>query len=307
MQPELITALIGATGTILAALLGAYATFKTHDVPVSVASTGQKRRYGSILLGLGVVFAAASIVAGVAFGASHERQKADAARQINLTKLTSTYQSLIGRGVAVGKSYVIPASLMLINLDKGPDNKSIDSTRRMVYSLQLLSDISTDTPVFNEGYHSDYLLDRIPGADPERDIETIPDSKSWSVLFNGKAGDRHLVVTGAHVEEPIQLSPNHDFHMFKGLGKYEDAFCYPNTDGDIMEELVIVVESHTLRLSLRDGGVDDAILQHGNENRPVEAKAYQTAQNGHIHDVLVARFHNIAQNDVAGLRVSWLP
>jgi hypothetical protein len=95
--------------------------------------------------------------------------------------------------------------------------------------------------------------------------------------------------------------------MFKGLGQYEDAFCYPNTDGDVMEELVIMVESHSLRLSFRDGGVDDAILQHGNENKPAEAKVYQTGQNGDIHDVLVARFHNLAKNDVAGLRVRWTP
>jgi hypothetical protein len=307
MQTEMITALIGASGTLLAAVLGAYATIRTHQGPDGGAPALRKRRYGTIILGAGVLFAAASLVAGFAFGASHERQRAGAERKIKVTKLASTYQSLIDLGIGAGKPYIIPASLMLINLDKGRDNKLIDSARKMVYSLQLLSDLRPDAPRFTEGYHSNYNVDRTPGADPEREIETIPDSKSWDVLFSGNAGDRHLVVTGVHVQVPMRLSPNHNYHMFKGLGQFEDAFCYPNNDGDIMEELVIVVESGTLRLSLPGGGVDDAILQHGNENRPVEAKAYQTIQNGHTHDVLVARFHTIAKGDVAGMRVRWQP
>jgi hypothetical protein len=283
MQTELITALIGSSGTILAAILGAYATIKTHDVSNGGTTAPRTRRYGAVVLGVGLLLAGASIVAGFAFGASHEKQRVVADRKINVTKLASTYQSLIDAGISANKPYIIPSSIMLISLDRGRDNRSIDSMRRMVYSLQLLSDLSTDSPTFTEGYHSDYTVDRIPGADPERDIETVLDSKSWEVLFNGKAGDRHLVVTGVHVEVAMQLSPNHAYHMFKGLGKYEDAFCYPNVDGDVMEELVIVVESHTIRLSLPGGGVDDAILQRGNENKPVQAarvNEFETLRSG---------------------------
>lgn len=308
MQTELITALIGAFGSILAAILGAYAIISTHDAPPGGPTAVRKRRYGAVILGVGVLFAAASIIAGFVFGASHERQKADAERRVDATKLTSTYQSLIELGLQAHKPYVIPTSLMIINLDKARDDRFIDSSRRMVYGLQLLSDQSVDVPTFTEGYHSDYEVDQTPGADPERPGENVPDSKTWDVLFSGKAGDRHLVVTGAHVQMPLRLRSNRSYHMFKGLGQYEDAFCYPNTEGDIMEELVIVVESHTLRLSLTGGGVDDAILQHGvSEFKPVEAKAYTTVKHGHAHDVLVARFHNLAKGDVAGLRVRWQP
>jgi hypothetical protein len=177
----------------------------------------------------------------------------------------------------------------------------------MIYSLQLLSDLRAESPAFTEGFHSDYPVDRTPGTDPEHPVENVPDYKTWEVLFNGAAGDRHLVVTGAHVQQPMRLSSNHNYHMFKGMGEFEDAYCYPNTDGDIIEELVIAVQSSTMHLSLLDGGVDDAILQRGHNTSPVAANVFETNQNGRTHDVVVARFHNLAKGDVAGLRVRWTP
>src|ERR1700737_2941311 len=117
MQTEIITALIGAAGSIVAAIVGAYATIKTHDGG-DAASIARRRRYGGLLLGLGLLFAIASLITGFVFGASHENQRVDAERKIKITKLTSSYQSLIDSGVMMNKSYVIPASVMLVNLDK---------------------------------------------------------------------------------------------------------------------------------------------------------------------------------------------
>jgi hypothetical protein len=305
MQNELITALIGATGAIIAALVGAYATMKAHDDTGLPSKKG--RRNGFIILGIGSVFAIASLCAGFIFGAMHQSQKASAEQQVHVTKLTSSYQSLIDSGLTAGKSYIMPETLMLINLDKSSDGKSIGSSRRIVYALQLLSDVTPESPVFKEAYHSNFTVDRVPGADPEHDDEKVPDSKSWDVLFSGKAGDRHLVMTGAHIQMPLRLSANHEYHMFKGMSQYQDAFCYPNTDGDIMDELVIVVESRTLKLSLPGDGVDDAIIQRGDKNERVDARKFRTTSSDHTHEVIVARFRHLAKGDVAGLRVQWQP
>jgi hypothetical protein len=304
MKTEVITALIGAFGTVVVAIIGAYATLRTHET-AGEPRTGRRNRM--ILLGIGAVFAAASLMAGYIFGLSHEKQSALVEHQRAVVASLSTYQSLIDSGLTAKKAYIIPAALMLISLDKSRDGRGIDSSRRMIYSLHLLSNVAKSEPNFIEEYHSSYNVDRDPGADPENPIENSPGMKRWQVLFAGTTGERHLVVTGAHVRMPISLDPNHTVHMFSGLGQHEDAFCYPNTDGDIIEEFTIMIESRSLALSLPGQGVRDAILQHGNELRPIDSQEYQTVEGDHKHQVVVARFHNLAKDDVAGLRVQWVP
>jgi hypothetical protein len=91
--------------------------------------------------------------------------------------------------------------------------------------------------------------------------------------------------------------------MFHGLGPKEDAFCYPNDDGDVIGEVVIVVESKSLELFLPPG--DDAILLHSDDHQRVDANLYSYGGGEHNYYTAVARFRNLQDKDVAGLKIAW--
>lgn len=308
MRMEIAVALIGAFSTIVVALIGAFVTLQTHPAAEPVAAPGAapqapaaaanaaaanagRRKKTYAVVTLAVVLAAVIIVLGVMAAEKMDRQ------------LTS-YKKLVTDGIAKNKPYVIPGLLMLIQLDKTPDGKTLDSTRHIFYEIHTLKDIEHTQPGFNEDYHSKLgTLDYIPGADREVLRETTASMKAWDIFFDNKAGERRILLTGAHVATPMPLNENHDIHMFQGLTPNEDAFCYPNEDGDVIGEAVIVVESRTLDLYLPPG--DDALLVHGDEHKRGDASQYTYPGKGDVHTTIVARFHNLQDKDIAGLKVAW--
>jgi hypothetical protein len=214
-----------------------------------------------------------------------------------------SYKKLISIGLSENKSYVIPSLLMLIEIDKTADGTKIESSRHIVYQIHSLNDIHRDKPGFDEEYHSKFSIDYVPGADKEVLRENSPGMKKWNLFFDSPAGERRLIFTGADVISNNPIDGNHDIHMFEGLGPKEDAFCYPNDDGDIIDEVVIVIESKSLDLYLPPG--DNAILLHGDDHQRVDASLYSYQGDDHHYYTGVARFHNLRNGDVAGLKIAW--
>jgi len=313
MNSEVSVAIIGAMATVLASIVGAYASLKRDTTP-GVAATprvGSRSRVRAIgIVIVGAILAATVLVLGYQFGAAASSRNLELERRAQVGNLVKSYSSIIADGVEKQRRYAIPTIVMLITLEKTADGKFITSDRHIFYQLQALTDISKDPAknedAFREEYHSHYDVDHVPGSDPERIVEDRPGMQRWNVLFGMEKGGRHAVVTGAHVVMPIRLkSPRAPEHMFEGLGPTEDAFCYPNDDGDVIEELVIVVQSGSLDLYLPSEGNDDAVLQHDVKKQSVESDMFVSKASSHKHVSLVARFSNVQKNDVVGLRVGW--
>jgi hypothetical protein len=312
MNQSMIIALIGAAATITAALIGAYVALSKNrpaEAPDETsAGAPPKKLRGRIVVVAGLVLAAIVVLAGFGLGKLATTREVLAKHSKDVDRETQSYSRLVSQGIDAGKLYILPSVVMLISVERSADGEHINSDRRIVYGLQALAELdpSKNANAFIEGYHSDYAIQRVPGADMEREVEPNPDSKTWQVLFGAGDGDRHTLVTATHVVMPINLKLQHDVHMFKRLGPTEDAYCYPNFDGDIIEELVIIIQSDSLRLILPNDGDGDAEIQHADATIDnLRASLYTSSDNGAVLDSVVARFANLKKGDIAGLRFGW--
>ncbi len=252
MSEPMIIALIGATATIIAALIGAYAALRKDRAGFPEPPTDgvpPRNRRGIYILVAGIVLAGIVLVAGYAFGKAETAREVQAKQLRDVTQRTQSYAQLVSQGIGAGKLYVLPSVVMLVSVERSDDGKhQLRSTHCLRSAGIVRYRFIQKRECLRRGYHSDYPIERIPGADLEHDVEPNPDSKTWQVLLDAlNDGQRHAVITATHVVMPITLKPLHDVHMFKRLGPTEDAYCYPNFDGDIIEELVIIIQSETLR------------------------------------------------------------
>jgi hypothetical protein len=310
MSTEIVVAIIGCVSTISAAAIGAVASIK-KDMAQKHGAGFSARRYPKefTLLTVGLFLGLVVLLAGYAIGQNANKSKAELERKAQIGKEVRSYSDLVSQGIDAKKPYIIPSAVLIVNLERTADGKSIVSDRHMIYQLQGLTDISKEPgkngDAFVEEYHSRYNVDQVAGADPESVQEDRPSMKRWNVWFDLPAGERHALVTGAHVVMPFTLPSPHSEHMFTGLKANEDAFCYPNTEGDVIEELVIVVQSGTLDLYLPGSGDDDAVFQRGQSRQSMHADLFESKASTHRHQSLVARFRNVQKNDIVGLRVGW--
>jgi hypothetical protein len=298
-----IVALIGAAATILAAVIGRKSG---HRKPGSV------RRLCSAALPIGVL-AGLVLLVGYWFGKQADSRRAKLQQAANIGKLTESYTSLINQGLTKHKRYIMPAVLLLVTLERSTKPNLIDCDRRIIYELQGLSTISK-TPsenhnAFVEEYHSNgnFVIDPMTGTDPQSITENPATWKQWNVWFDLPAGGRRLVMTGAHTTIPLTGTPGlHNEHMFDALSPTEEGFFYPNDEGDIIEDLVIIVQSQSLDLYLPSSMDDNAVLQLGPaERRTIHTDAFISNAGSHKHQSFVARFENVAKGDIAGLRIGW--
>jgi hypothetical protein len=314
MSENLLLAFIGAGATILAAIIGAYAAIRKDraETPAGASPprfTFARYRREFALVGVGLFLAGLVLVIGYAVGQSSIARRKELERQAEIGQQIKSYSAIVSEGLDK-KLYVLPSVVMLVTLERSADGKSIISDRHIIYQLHALTDISSDPSknddAFVEEYHSSYDVDRVPGADREVDQEPKPKYKQWSVLFDVAKGERHPVVTGTHVVMPITLADPHQEHMFERLGATEDAFCYPNYEGDVIEDLVIIIQSGTLKLSLPGDGNNDAVLQYADKStQSVPATLFVSKSENHTHESAVARFKNLKKGEIAGLRVGW--
>lgn len=301
----IIQTIIGAVATILAALIGA--RFKKEPAASQVEGVPAPDR--GIRLSRNAVAAIALLViavlcAGVWLGIVEQHKHAEMEKRAQINALTKSYAELITQGLGK-KPYVIPSVLMLVTLEQSSDPQSIISDRRTFYFLQAIEDIKSDQRSFQEEYHSAYPIAQIPGSDLEVITEGFESTKvGYDVQFDVLKGERHTVLTGAQAVVPFE-SPRHvQVHMFS-VGGHDDAYCYPNDQADVIEELVIVVQSESLELSLPGDPDQDAARQNGSNVQHFGPQVYITKRSASKHASIVARFKNIVPNEVVGVHVQW--
>lgn len=315
MSDPLLIALITAAATLLAPILSAYFSIR-KDMSVQAGQTPPPvtvRRYWKefALVGVGLVLAIAIVTVG---------------RFANSEYLTWGYLELVRQGEAKNKAWVFPSIMVLVTMEKSPDGKSIDVDKRTFYMLQALqnvnglgdknSDKGSTLPPYQESYQSTLgVIHRIPGSEKEQ-----PESDtSWNVNFDVTRGDRRSFITGAHLRMPMQL-PSRSSQLFGTLGPNEDEFYWPNfvgnNPGDVIEDLLIVVQSQSLDISLpnyQEGQDDekDAYRVLKNSRVPVVPIVSQVPSpqgnelEKHAHKTIVARFESLKDYETAGLRVKW--
>lgn len=298
-MPEGIwVALIGGFATVVAAVIGTYPQLKDgrHAGP---GRGGRSQRRGVLVI-VGAVVAGALLVAlSNAFIRSHRDRG----------KPTIAFDSLVQRGLRRRKRYIIPAAVMMVRLD----SVEVGSERRLVATVRTVYDVvplekheAADTD-FTESYHSMSIerLDYIPGSEPERVTEPGPGMRSWTVSIASPAGVAHVVVTGIREMYPRQVAEARHGHYFTDLSSNEDEFCYPNSEGDVIGELVLMIESPVLRLNVDPGAGGAGILAASGARIPVEAVVHQEQLGSIPYRVIVARFRDLANGADACVRGQW--
>jgi hypothetical protein len=313
VSEPLIISLIGASATIVAALLGLVSSISKDRATPSDGGPRPKfsfRKYRREYISVGIALVLASVVlwVGYSYGKTSTVKASEANREGEILGQTASYMKLVGDGYGK-KPYVFPSVVMLVTLEKS--GKSIWCDRHIVYQLHALTDISVtqrrDKLVFKEGYSSNFRVDRIPGTEHEEPLNSLENSKSWGVFFEAKKGERHSVVTAVHVSLPVQFKGQHKGRLFNNLAKNEDEFTYTNDQNDVIEELVIIVQSNTLKLkSLDEEGA--AVKVSGLGSPVLQNDTVSTSDDGDgLRYSAVARFRNLGNNDIAGIRAAWTP
>jgi hypothetical protein len=308
MEKEVVVALIGAAATVATTLIGAAASIKAKRAPQRRPGTPTQFWLEGAFIAFSLVAAASIIAFGLrSANASIDLRQATALAPTGRSLLTP-YQDLVIAGLKKQKSYVIPSVTMIVKLDRMTDGtQRLQSTTHIIYSIHALSGIGSGTPGFNEFYHSSSSEDvyYLPGADKERLTESAAKGmKAWDVFFDLPAGGRRTIVTTSSAVYPPGLASGRKVHFFQNVGANEDAFCYPNTDGDVIGEMLFMVESDTLDLHLVPGDTQAAI-QRDNSIIDADASVFQEQQGSPKRRVVVARFGQVQARDVAGVKVAW--
>jgi hypothetical protein len=305
MPKEIIVAIIGALATIVAAFLGAGSKASSASANQSAAPAHPSRwRMRGVILGV-LVLVIGLLLVGISFGAAEQRRHEELERAANANVLSSSYVKLISQGIGK-KPYVMPAVLMLITLELSKDGKSITSDRRTFYYVQALEDLKRDGGSFPEEYHSHWNIEQIAGADNESITEGFESGKvGYNVEFELPKGERHSLLTGAHTVTPLEV-PSHrpPVHMFE-VGSHDDAYCYPNDQEDIIEELTIVVQSNSLKLSLPGYPDRDAARQNGKQVQYFAPQIFTAQASSNHNSSIVARFRDVRPKEVVGVHIQW--
>lgn len=305
MPKEIIVAIIGAIATIAAAFLGAGSKADSDGANRS-ATPGVPNRWRMRRLVIGVlVLVIGLLLVGISLGAAEQRRHEELERAANASALASSYVKLISQGIGK-KPYVMPAVLMLVTLELSKDGKSILSDRRTFYYVQALEDLKRDGGTFSEEYHSHWNIEQIAGADSESITEGFESGKvGYNVEFELPKGNRHSVLTGAQAVTPLEIAAHRPpVHMFD-VGSRDDAYCYPNDQEDVIEELTIVVQSNSLKLSLPGYPDRDAARQNGKQVQYFEPQIFTAQASSNHNSSIVARFRDVRPKEVVGVHIQW--
>jgi hypothetical protein len=325
MSDAFIAAIPGALATIVAGIIGAYAVLNkggtTAPPPAgatpeesaalaAVAVRGRRysKKFAVLVAGAGLLLGA--LVMGIAYVVGHTQQereqKARLTRDIALQ--TKSYADLIAR--AEGKRpYALPNILMLVSVERSPDGNSVLEEQKTVYLLHALTDIKSNNDsqaaVFPEEYDSRHEMKRIPGSDRE----IVPDKdfqNKWDVRFNTAQGQREILVTGVQHTRPYKETIPGGLCMFPMVGTTEECFCYPNDQNDVIGEITIIVQSKSLDLNV-DGGAQAMLKRADGTLQPIEAVTRNLGDGTTIPSTVVARFPDVKDHDIAGVKVRWRP
>jgi hypothetical protein len=197
--------------------------------------------------------------------------------------------------------YVIEAATMIVKLD--PQRKSGDT--RLVYTVFALSNLGSGdfkedfSTVLPKGVSVAWLA----GTQKEELLVNTVTHKRWKANWTAKAGERFTLVTSAKWNYSLDEQPDRrNVHDFDALGKWDDAYCYPNED-DVIGQLTIMIES-TVPLGQPQNG--DALLVHDDDTE----HALKTLPDYHASDsegekqyVVVQRWFDVRPGQRAELLV----
>ena len=306
---EIGIAVIGSATTIITALISVYPALSKEVAQRRRGTTRTQptpRRDLAVLAG---AFVAGVLLVLVGIGV-HQRERAReraVAEANRMDSLLGSYRALIRAGDSAKRTMVIPTTVMFIRLERtSADPERIEADHRIVYQVHALRELTRNLPVFEEGFHAtrSMAVDYVPGGDEERLTETAPQNKSWRVLFDLDVGARRTIITGAHSIYPNPLPANTSTHFYQRLGLTEDAFCYPNSASDVMAELVMFIESHSLDLRA-DPDIPAGIGQGQELRLTVPVHTGRERPGTPQHRVVSARFIGLAPGEVACMKVSW--
>jgi hypothetical protein len=216
---------------------------------------------------------------------------------------------LVNAGRKLDRPYVLPSVQSWIRLNRNDQDGRFVADQHSTYSLLALRDIAPSENVFSEGYKSDNAtLDYLPGTDDVTDLARR-DGISWRVPLSMKVGEYRTVVTAVRRNYRAGWNAQHRTdHAGYALAVNQDEFCYPIGD-DVIGELVIAVESQTLKFKTPSVGLADptegtrvfTVPTH----EPAPTKPLVVNIDAVENSVATARFVTPRQSDEACLIVAW--
>jgi hypothetical protein len=170
------------------------------------------------------------------------------------------------------KPYELQTVTYFIRLEPDIANpKYINESHRLVYGVRATRTISQNEQVFLEEIHTHHqgvITHHWNGS--ERELPYGSEGPlEFQVLFPLDIGKVRTVVTGADFKVPYPFHPRDTLGGAQHLGPTDDLDDYPNSQGDIIDEFVIIVESLGLNLKAvgrgagREGMAIDTV--RGNE------------------------------------------
>ena len=147
-----------------------------------------------------------------------------------------------------GKSYFIISAVMSFDIEMVAGKRVL--YWRTTYIIKALKDFDENMQIFREEYNSDYAnLIRWVGSEPEEEIS--PKGRWYYVKLRMRRGETKTFMTGADLvyDKPfpdrvafcknVPFGPNSDYAVFA------DGV----TEGDLVGDVLIIVTSHSIKIS----------------------------------------------------------
>jgi hypothetical protein len=205
-----------------------------------------------------------------------------------------------------GKNYFIQSAVMTFDVESIPGKTNGERTIfwRTGYTIKALKDFEEKMEVFREEYNSDYAtLTRWRGTEPEEDIS--PQGRWYFVKLQMKRGETKTFMTGANLvyEKPF---PNRS--AFCGnvpLGQNSDyaVFADGMVDGDYVEDLLIEVSSHSLKISPLRG--DSSGIRLTRTPDCITQKSVTRVYSDQFGVSISSSWHGLKPGEEAGVLYQW--
>jgi hypothetical protein len=147
-----------------------------------------------------------------------------------------------------GKAYFIQSAVMTFDIENVAGKRVL--YWRTTYTLRALKDVDDNMEVFREEYNSDYASPtRWVGTQPEEDIS--PKGHWYYVKLKMKRGETKTFVTGADFAYEKAFPDRVAFCKNIPFGAQSDyaVFTDATVDGDYVGDVVVLVTSHSIKLS----------------------------------------------------------
>ena len=147
-----------------------------------------------------------------------------------------------------GKPYFIQAAEMTFDLENVSGKRVL--YWRTTYAIKALKDFDENMEIFREEYNSDYAtLTRWVGTEPEENVS--PKGRWYYVSLKMKRGETRAFMTGADFTYDKPYPDRFAFCKNISLTSKSDYAVFTDgvADGDYVGNILIVVSSHSLKLT----------------------------------------------------------